>query len=218
MADRALLSCLNVKVDRLNALATDMMLGDSVVYNAMDCIPDNESAEAGQYSTEFLNTLSPSGSPPYKLELKVGQPIILLRNMNPARGLCNGTRLIVRELGRRFIGADIMIGVNRGFRVLISRVPLTNSDDDLAFPIQFRRTQFPIKPAFSMTINKAQGQTLHRVGLYLPSPVFGHGQLYVALFPLHTARASKSPDWDWAHKGREGVYTRNIVYKRLLTQ
>ncbi|CAG8544460.1 8339_t:CDS:1, partial [Scutellospora calospora] len=32
-----------------------------------------------------------------------------------------------------------------------------------------------------MTINKAQGQTITKIGLYLPKPVFTHGQLYVAL-------------------------------------
>lgn len=36
-------------------------------------------------------------------------------------------------------------------------------------------------PAFGMTTNKSQGQTPDRVGIFLPEPIFGHGQLSVAL-------------------------------------
>jgi ATP-dependent exoDNAse (exonuclease V) alpha subunit len=49
------------------------------------------------------------------------------------------------------------------------------------FPFRFKRKQFPIRLSFAMTINKAQGQTIPTVGVYLSEPVFSHGQLYVAL-------------------------------------
>jgi ATP-dependent DNA helicase PIF1 len=37
-----------------------------------------------------------------------------------------------------------------------------------------------------MSINKSQGQTLGHVGLYLPRPVFTHGQLYIAISRVQT--------------------------------
>ena len=60
------------------------------------------------------------------------------------------------------------------------RTPLCPSDDEM-FPFQFKRKQFPIRLSFAMTVNKAQGQTIPNAGIYLPEPVFSHGQLYVAL-------------------------------------
>ena len=52
---------------------------------------------------------------------------------------------------------------------------------DVNLPFTLQRTQFPIKLCYSMTINKAQGQSFQKLGIYLPKPVFSHGQLYVAL-------------------------------------
>jgi hypothetical protein len=75
-------------------------------------------------------------------------------------------------------------------------------------------TQFPVRLAFAMTINKAQGQTLQRVGVCLDTPCFSHGQLYVAASRVGDPSGLKfavEPD------GNGCFYTPNIVYKEALT-
>ena len=52
---------------------------------------------------EYLQSLNPASLPPSQLHLRVGAPVILLRNLDPKRGLCNGTRMAVTKLGRRCI-------------------------------------------------------------------------------------------------------------------
>jgi len=74
------------------------------------------------YLVEFLNTLQFGGIANHKLELKVGVPIILLRNLNQSIGLCNGTMLIVKRLGQRVIKAKFITGNNVGKRVFIPRI------------------------------------------------------------------------------------------------
>ena len=86
----------------------------------------------------------------------------------------------------------------------------------------FKRLQYPIRLAYAMTINKSQGQTLERCGLVLHSPVFSHGQLYVAM-----SRVKRSADFKLWHTRRTyspkdddfngiGMLVRNIVYKDIL--
>ena len=122
-----------------------------------------------------MNSLAPSGLPSHELVLKLNCPTILLRYIDPTKGLCNGTRLTCYAFQPNVIDAEIDVG-DHGKRVFIPRIPL-KPYENAKFPFPFKRTQFPIRLSFAMTINKTQGQTLNFVGIYLPQSVFAHGQL-----------------------------------------
>ncbi|KAK9280663.1 hypothetical protein L1049_014360 [Liquidambar formosana] len=100
------------------------------------------------------------------LQLKVGAPIVLLRNINQFMGLYNGTRLIIHKLGDRVIEARVITGSNMDGTVLIPRIELSPSTTH--WPFMLKRRQFPVKLAFAMTINKSQGQTLTRLDMRPP--------------------------------------------------
>ncbi|RLM73174.1 ATP-dependent DNA helicase PIF1-like [Panicum miliaceum] len=177
ITSRAILSTRNDWVDNNNMKMIGMFQGGEMVYhNFYSAIDDPHN----YYPSEFLNTLAPNGLPPHVQKLKIGCPVILLRNIDLANGLCNGTRLVVRGFQRNSIDAEIVVGRHAGKRIFLPRIPLCPSNDDM-FPFQFKRKQFPIRLSFAMTVNKSQGQTIPNVGVYLPAPVFSYGQLYVAM-------------------------------------
>ncbi|KAH9563275.1 hypothetical protein CY35_05G117200 [Sphagnum magellanicum] len=159
------------------------------------------------YSVEFLNTLQFSDIANHKLELKMGVLILLLRNFNQSIGLCNGTKLIVKRLGQRVIEAEIITGNNVDKRVFIPRIIMSPSGID--WPFVLRRRQFPVRMAFAITINKSPGQTLNNIKIYLSSPVYSHGQLYVAISQV-TSNANIK-----IFNDQDG-YMQNVVYKEVL--
>ncbi|RCV25517.1 hypothetical protein SETIT_5G173100v2 [Setaria italica] len=89
ITSRAILSTRNDWVDNINIKMIGMFQGGEMVYHSFDSAIDDPH---NYYPSEFLNTLTPNGLPPHLLKLKIGCPVILLRNIDPANGLCNGTR------------------------------------------------------------------------------------------------------------------------------
>ena len=167
------------------------------------------------YPTEFLNMLDPVGLPPHRLTLKVGSPIILLRNLNTRKGLVNGTRLIVTHLLERIVIGKIITGSHAGQTAFIPRIPL-DTEADIQTTISFRRRQLPIKPAFAITINKGQGQTFKHIGIYLPTPCFSHGQLYVAMSRVGSPNGLTFCIPNNRNSRDTVTQTNNVVYNEVL--
>ncbi|PAA84583.1 hypothetical protein BOX15_Mlig017082g4 [Macrostomum lignano] len=201
LSERAILCPRNDAANGINSQLLNELPGNTTSYKSIDTTMTDDNAV--EFPIEFLNSLEPPGTPSHNLQLKVGAPIMLLRNLNAPK-LCNGTRLIVKQLFPNVIEATIVTGSGKGQSVFIPRIPIIPSD----LPFQFKRVQFPVKVCFAMTINKAQGQSLKVAGINLESPCFSHGQLYVACSRVGTPAGL----FILAPRGR----TRNLVYPQAL--
>ena len=104
---------------------------------------------------------------------------MLLRNLDSVNGHFNGTRYVIEHLHDHIIDATIACGPHAGKRIFVPIIQMIPSDNIL--PFHMKRKQFPVRPAFAITSNKAQGQTLSHVGIYMKEGFFSHWELYVAM-------------------------------------
>jgi ATP-dependent exoDNAse (exonuclease V) alpha subunit len=214
--DRTILSSKNDDVDQINSSILDLFPGDKAVFTSADSIAENQ-RDYDYIPIEYLHTMTPSGFPLHTLEVKAGAPLMLLRNLDPTQGLYNGTRMILVSWTARVLKCHVLRQGNDGVEhedentVFIPRMNLeVNAEEN---PIPLKRRQFPVRLSFAMTINKAQGQSVKWVGLNLRTPVFSHGQLYVALSRCtHPSRVfAIFPEHE------QGTKTTNVVYTEVLT-
>ena len=220
--DAIILSVRNSDVDDMNSLVAKFSFGEMKTYLSSDCNAFADDTRLGENTdpqyrhnlpVEYLNRMNPPHMPPHILTLRVGQPVMLLRNLDVAAGLCNGKRLIVTELRDNLV---ICSRRDSPEPVLLCRHRFSTVENRDAVP--FVRLQYPIKLAYACTVHKSQGQTFGRVGVYLRHSVFTHGMLYVAMSRVKRGCDLKICIEEGDSQGTVGgvSYTRNVVFHEAL--
>ena len=126
--DRVILITKNDTVTDINVRILTRLAGETRVYDTVDFISFNTMEEEGNrpdISIEFLRAQNPSGLPPARLELKIGAPVICLRNLFLKKGLCNDTRMIITKLREYSIKVKIINSQFHGEDRVISRITFT---------------------------------------------------------------------------------------------
>jgi hypothetical protein len=192
----------------INKLCINKLPGQSIDCPAADVYID--CATPDDYPQDYIESVHMNGAPPFMLTLKVGARYMCIRNLDPKRGLINGTMLQLLSMGSRYIQCRITSGPAAGSVVLMMKCVFTVTPEASGLPFTLTRRQYPIIPAYCLSVHKAQGQTLKMCGVIFESDPFTHGQLYVAL--------SRVASWHnlsvHLHSGETRVH--NVVHKHLL--
>ena len=158
----------------INARIIARLPGPTVVAASSD-IPIN-CRDPDLYSDEFIHSLHFPGSPPALLELKIGARYLIMRNLDQQRSLVNGTEVTLVSMR----SSTITVRTKEQL-VVLPRINFIINPSESGLPFALHRRQFPIMPAFALTVHRVQGQTLKYLGLYFTGDVFCHGLLYTAL-------------------------------------
>ncbi|KAI3951897.1 hypothetical protein MKW92_033266, partial [Papaver armeniacum] len=146
LSERCIFATTKDSVDEINHHSLSTFPGETHHLLSSDSITPMTGSIQHQdvlYPTEFLNSLQFPGIPDHHLQLKIGVPVMLLQNINESMSLCNGTRLIVKQIGRKAIEAQIITGNRIGLHVYIPRMVLYPAGTNL--PFLLRTKQFPVK-------------------------------------------------------------------------
>ena len=87
--------------------------------------------------------------------------MMIVKNINVAMGLCNGTRVQIIELGQHIIRCRYIYGPRSGQEFNLSRTRFryggTGRQAKKFGAVKWSRVQFPLRPGFVMTMHKSQG-------------------------------------------------------------
>ena len=191
MHAKTILAATNKQIDDWNSIVQQMnpnySVGDTqhcVSYlssDVLNAVDDPRDIISNMLSSEMLNTFNSDKAPPHILKLCVGDICYLMRTLGRKTKLATNQRVRILEL--------------RQFSIKVQTIEASNSPGEVHFlpRIRFRftlpygqsyeitRTQFPLRLAYAISINKSQGQQYEDILFDTTHQAFTHGHLYVAM-------------------------------------
>jgi len=125
--NRKILAPQNSDVNSINETLLDRMSGNVKTYYSADQIIRECGADDHSHlliTPEFLRSIKSNSLPPGELRIKIGCPLILMQNLSPSIGLCNGSRMIVVGMSERVLQVRLIGGDHNGQFALIPRISL----------------------------------------------------------------------------------------------
>ena len=114
-SEHTILSCKNDDVDHLNSDILDMSSGEQkIMQSAGSWVSDSPDEMQNAMPVELLNSITVNGLPLSHLASKVGSPLMLLCNLDPSNGLCNGTCPILTMFKPHILECRILFGLDVG--------------------------------------------------------------------------------------------------------
>ena len=143
LANSVILSARNLDVEEINKRVVKLFNKTTErIYTSVESIEncDNGDINEGLLS-KYLNTFNPANFPPHELRLITNCVVILIKNLYIDAGLCNGTRLLILELGNHLLRCTIFNCDKSGAIVFINRITLYCEN---VYPSTFKRWEFSI--------------------------------------------------------------------------
>ena len=211
-----ILAVTNDQVDIWNKKIQDMNINTVTKLISVDSfveVDDPHDYLKNMITDHVMNTYTENGSPPHELDLKLGDICILLRNVDVTRGLTSNTRVKIISISPYRIN---VCTINTDRPILAS---LCRFKFELTLPfgksLTMQRIQFPLRLAYALSYNKAQGQEFQKLGADITHPSFSHGHLYVALSRIRLSTNIKFFITD--ENLIDGIpYTDNVVYNEII--
>ena len=170
------------------ALTATNRSADHINRRQMQRLRTKEYTYEGEPSGRFERINERNYPAPMGLSLREGAQVMFVRN-DPDRRWVNGTMGVVRSLDEDEI--EVEIGGPGGPSEFVE--PETWEMYEYVFDADEKRLeaevageyrQYPLRPAYAITIHKSQGKTFERALVDFGRGAFAHGQAYVALSRL----------------------------------